>query len=54
MNKSPVRSFEDLMVLQKGIELVKKVYLLTLQALCKGILASGISFVERRFLFRLI
>ena len=29
MKKSPVRSFEDLMVWQKGIELVKKVYLLT-------------------------
>ena len=29
MNNSPVRSFEDLMVWQKGIELVKKVYLLT-------------------------
>jgi four helix bundle protein len=27
--KNPVRSFEDLMVWQKGIELVKKVYLLT-------------------------
>lgn len=29
MKKNPVRSFEDLMVWQKGIELVKKVYLLT-------------------------
>ena len=29
MKKSLVRSFEDLMVWQRGIELVKKVYLLT-------------------------
>jgi four helix bundle protein len=29
MKKNRVRSFEDLMVWQKGIELVKKVYLLT-------------------------
>ena len=27
--KNPVRSFEDLMVWQKGIEFVKKIYLLT-------------------------
>jgi four helix bundle protein len=29
MKKNPVRSFEDLMVWQKGIEFVKKIYLLT-------------------------
>ncbi len=27
--KNPVRSFEDLMVWQKGIEFVKKIYILT-------------------------
>jgi hypothetical protein len=43
-NKKRVRSFEDLMVWQIGIELVKQIYVLTASGALNKTLASGINF----------
>lgn len=54
MERKKIEAFEDLLVWQKGIELVKQIYALTANGKLNRVLECGISCSGRRFRFQRI